>query len=163
MFTIADIREIAIQIEKNGEAAYRKAAETVNDSAVSEVFTWMAEEEKRHREFFALIDSDESLSEEQAELERMGRQLLQEMVADQTFSLDSKMLIKTADFEASLDQAGVFETDTVMFYEFLLNLLGDEQAKQQLEKVIMEEKRHIEQLLEMKAAGPESCRNLALV
>ena len=46
MFTVADIREIAVQIEKNGEAAYRAAAQLISDSAVSEIFTWMAEEEQ---------------------------------------------------------------------------------------------------------------------
>ena len=94
MFTIADIREIAVQIEKNGEAAYRAAAELIGDSAIRDIFIWMAEEEKHHAAFFSKIDSAEPLSEEQQELEKMGRQLLQEMVADQTFSpLAPKMLV----------------------------------------------------------------------
>lgn len=163
MFTVADIREIAVQIEKNGEAAYRQAAEAVSDSTVSEIFTWMAEEEKRHAAFFSAIDSKEVLSEEQLELEQMGRQLLQEMVADQTFSLDDEMLLQTEDFKEALSKAQLLEQDTVMFYEFLLNLVSDPAARDQLEKVIEEEKRHIEQLGEMREAGPESCRNLALV
>jgi rubrerythrin len=163
MFTVADIREIAVQIEKNGEAAYRQAAGLVEDKAVSEIFVWMAEEEKRHGAFFTALDSDEALSEEQRELEKMGRQLLQEMVADQTFSLDKEMLLKTEDFEEALTQAQILEQDTIMFYEFLLNLVSDEESRQQLQQVIEEEKRHVEQLGEMKAAGPESCRNLALV
>ena len=163
MFTVADIREIAVQIEKNGEAAYRKAAEMVDDRAVREIFLWMAEEEKRHGNFFAEIHSAEPLSEEQRELELMGRQLLQEMVADQTFSLDQEMLLETDDFKAALSQAQVLEQDTIMFYEFLLNLVGDDQTREQLEQVIAEEKRHVEQLGEMKAAGPDACRNLALV
>ena len=163
MFTIADIREIAVQIEKNGETAYRQAAEAVKDAAASEIFRWMADEEKRHGAFFAAIESAEPLSDEQLELERMGRQLLQEMVADQTFSLDKEMLPDTADFNEALTQAQLLEQDTVMFYEFLLNLVSDESARSQLEAVIEEEQRHIRQLAEMKQAGPESCRNLALV
>ena len=163
MFTIADVREIAVQIEKNGEAAYRKAAEVVTDSAVRDIFIWMADEEKHHATFFSKITSAEQLTEEQLELEKMGRQLLQDMVADQTFSLDSEMLLKTADFDEAIAQAQLLEQDTIMFYEFLLNLVSDEGARRQLEEVIQEEKRHVEQLAEMKAAGPESCRNLALV
>ena len=163
MFTVADIREIAVQIEKNGEAAYRKAAELITDSTVSDIFIWMAEDEKRHAEFFSKIESAEQITDEQIELEKMGRQLLQEMVADQTFSLDGEMLLKTSDFEEAVTQAQLFEQDTIMFYEFLLNLVSDDEARQQLEQVIEEEKRHVEQLGEMKAAGPESCRNLALV
>ncbi|MGI9536023.1 MAG: ferritin family protein [Desulfocapsaceae bacterium] len=163
MFTVADIREIAVQIEKNGEAAYRKAAEVITDSAVGDIFIWMAEDEKRHAEFFSKIESEERATEEQLQLEKMGRQLLQEMVADQTFSLDGEMLLKTTEFEEAITQAQLLEKDTIMFYEFLLNLVSDEEARQQLVEVIEEEKRHIEQLGEMKAAGPESCRNLALV
>ena len=163
MFTVADIREIAVQIEKNGEAAYRKAAEMVKDSAVSEIFIWMAEEEKVHRSFFKGIESSVPISEEQRELEVMGRQLLQEMVADQTFSLDKEMLVGTDDFVEALTQAQTLEQDTILFYEFLLNLVSDEEAREQLELVIEEEKRHIEQLEVMKATAPESCRNLALV
>lgn len=163
MFTLADIREIAIQIEKNGEAAYRQAAASVKDTAVRDAFLWMAEEEKKHAQFFSSFESDETLTEEQLELEKMGRQLLQEMVADQTFSLEQDMLVKSADYDEALAQAQVFESDTVTFYEFLKNLVADEKAKNQLEIVILEEKRHIEQLAEMRDAGPESCRNLALV
>lgn len=163
MFTVADIREIAIQIEKNGEDTYRKAAEIVKDSAVRDAFLWMANEEKRHAKFFSSFTSAEALTEEQRELEKMGRQLLQEMVADQTFSLEKEMLLNTSDFDEALAQAQMFESDTVTFYEFLINLVTDEEAKKQLEIIILEEKRHIEQLAEMRASGPESCRNLALV
>jgi len=163
MFTVDDIREIAIQIEKNGEAAYREAARSVKDAAVRDVFLWMAEEEKRHAGFFSSFESGGTLTEEQAEMERMGRQLLQEMVADQTFSLDTEMLVKTTDFKDALTHAQAFEQDTIAFYEFLKNLVEEEDAKKQLEAVILEEQRHVEQLEEMKAAGPESCRNLALL
>lgn len=163
MFTVADIKEIAIQIEKNGAAAYRQAADSVKDSAVRDVFLWMAEEEKRHAKFFSSFTFDEALTEEQRELEKMGRQLLQEMVADQTFSLEKEMLLNTSDFDEALAQAQMFESDTVAFYEFLMNLVSDEEAKKQLEIIILEEKRHIDQLIEMRNAGPESCRNLALV
>lgn len=162
MFRVADIREIAVQIEKNGAAAYRQAAELVSDQKVAEIFNWMADEEQRHAQWFAEIEAAEQLTEEQFELERMGRQLLQEMVADQTFSLDKKLLVQTSAFAEALEQAQQFEKDTVMFYEFLLTLISEEQPRQELERVISEEKRHIDQLEEMKTAGPGACRNLAL-
>lgn len=162
MFTVADIREIAVQIERNGEAAYRQAAQMQSDPAVSAIFTWMAEEEKRHGQWFSLIGSDEPLSEEQQEVEKMGRKLLQQMVADQTFSLDRDMLLNTPDFDGALAQAQTFEQDTILFYEFLSSLVEDEGARRQLHTIIEEEKRHIEQLAEIKKAGPGS-KNLALV
>jgi len=162
MFTIADIREIAIQIEKNGEEAYRQAAEAVSDPAICEIFTWMADEEKRHGQWFATLTSTDPLTEEQLELEKMGRQLLQEMVGDQTFSLDQKLLADTTEFGDALAQSKAFEQDTIMFYEFLLNLINDEQARAQLDTIIKEERRHIKQLEEMSKCGPD-CSNLALI
>lgn len=161
MFRVVDIREIAVQIEKNGEAAYRQAAATATDQAIAGIFTWMADEERRHGQWFASIEVAEPQSGEQVELEQMGKQLLQEMVADQTFSLDSSLLIRTSEFSEALEQSKQFEQDTVIFYEFLLNLISDDQARLELEKIIQEEQRHIRQLDEMRTAGPEACRNLA--
>lgn len=162
MFTIADIREIAVQIEKNGEAAYRKAGDSAADPEIAEIFYWMADEEKRHADWFAAIESAEPLTEEQIELERMGRQLLQEMVADQTFSLEQEQLHKIEAFSEMLSQSQVFEQDTILFYEFLQTMIGDPEASQQLEEIIAEERRHWEQLKEMAAADDGTCRNLAL-
>lgn len=162
MFRVVDIRGIAVQIEMNGEAAYRQAAAAATDQAIAGIFAWMADEERRHGQWFASIEVAEPLSVEQMELEQMGRQLLQEMVADQTFSLDSSLLIRTSEFSEALEQSKQFELDTITFYEFLLNLISDDQTRLELEKIIGEEQRHIRQLDEMRAAGPEACRNLAL-
>lgn len=162
MFTVNDIREIAIQIERNGEAAYRKAAEEAVDSGLAEIFLWMADEEKRHAEWFETIASDKPLSEEQAELEKMGRQLLQEMVADQTFSLEQYELQQTRDFPEMLAQSKTFEQDTILFYEFLQTMISDKEASDRLDTIITEERRHFKQLGEMEASGGSNCVNLAL-
>ncbi|NNK13923.1 MAG: ferritin family protein [Desulfofustis sp.] len=162
MFTIADIRDIAIQIELNGEKAYRAASKNAAHPLIAEIFTWMADEEKRHARWFESIESDQKLTEEQIELEKMGRQLLQEMVAGQTFSLEQNSLQKSASSEAMLVQAGSFEQDTILFYEFLKGIMDSEDACRQLDKIIEEERRHFEQLEEMSRADVESCRDLSL-
>lgn len=163
MFTIADIRNIAVQIEKNGEAAYRKAANQAADPAIAEIFHWMADEEKRHGEWFEAIEPDKPLTKEQLELEKMGRQLLQDMVGDQTFSLEQEELQHIEAYSDMLTQSKVFEQDTILFYEFLLTMIGDPEPRRQLEEIIAEERRHFEQLEEMQAAEDGTCRNLALV
>jgi rubrerythrin len=162
MFTIADIREIAIQIERNGEAAYRKAAELAVEPGLAEIFIWMADEEKRHAEWFEKIQSDQPLTDEQRELEKMGRQLLQEMIADQTFSLEQYELQQTRDFSQMLAQSKTFEEDTILFYEFLQTMISDSEANAQLNVIISEERRHYQQLGEMETAGGRPCPNLAL-
>jgi len=162
MFTVADIREIAIQIERNGEEAYRQAAEMAADPGLAEIFLRMAEEERRHAAWFESIQSDQPLTDEQMALEKMGRQLLQEMVADQTFSLERKRLQQSRDFSEMLSQSKVFEQDTILFYEFLQTMITDRETHRQLDTVIAEERRHFRQLGEMEASGGGSCENLAL-
>ncbi len=58
MFTIADIRNIAIQIELNGEKTYRKASEECTDPTMAKIFVKMAEDEKRHAKWFESIGID---------------------------------------------------------------------------------------------------------
>lgn len=149
MFTIADIRDIAIQIEKNGEAAYRRAGEEAEDPALAEMFLFMADEEKRHRQWFESITGNTPLSKEEQAVEEMGRQLLKEMIAGQTFTMDEASLRAVDSFRAMVQQAQVFEKDTVLFYEFLKGLIDDTQAARELDRIIEEEQKHYAQLAEM--------------
>lgn len=153
MFTIADIRDIAIQIEHNGEKAYRQASMETDDPEIAEVFSWMADEERRHGQWFAAIESDKELTEEQQALEEMGRGLLREMIADQTFSMDSKELQKVKTFKEMIHQSKSFEKDTILFYEFLKGVLDDEDACKQIDLIIAEEQNHYNRLAEMEEAG----------
>lgn len=149
MFTIADIRNIAIQIELNGEKTYRKASEECSDPAMAKIFIQMAEDEKRHAKWFESIRSQKPLTEEQREMEGMGRTILQEMVSTQTFSLDQKNLKKVNNIEGLLEQSRGFEQDTILFYELLSGFIDDNETMQQLETIIFEERRHLAELSQM--------------
>lgn len=149
MFTIEDIRNIAIQIETNGENTYRKVAENSTDKDIIEIFTWMAEEERRHANWFRNFKSAAPLTPEQEELANMGKNLLQDMVKDQTFSLDADKLTSAANLYDMLSQSVEFERDTVLFYEFIGGLISDEETQQQLKNIIAEENKHAQQLQEL--------------
>lgn len=149
MFTLEDIRNIAIQIETNGENTYRKVAENATDKDVKAIFTWMADEEHRHAEWFKNFKTSTPLTPEQEELANMGKNLLQDMVKDQTFSLDPDQLANAANLYDMLSQSVVFEQDTVLFYEFIGGLLSDEETGRQLENIIAEEKKHAAQLQDL--------------
>lgn len=146
MFTIADIRNIAIQIELNGEKTYRKAAEESGNLEIAKIFTRMAEDEKNHAQWFESIRSQKPLTEEQREMEAMGRTILQEMVKNKTFSMDQKNLSKVDSIEGLLEQSAGFEEDTILFYEMLSGFIDDDDTLQQLEIIIAEERRHLEEL-----------------
>ncbi len=50
MFTLTDICNIAIQIEKNGAETYLNASKTVKDPELAKALAWMASEEKKPRQ-----------------------------------------------------------------------------------------------------------------
>ncbi len=146
MFTVADIRDIAIQIEQNGERSYQRASEVVVDSKVAIIFRWMAEEERRHAEYFASLTVDGPLSPKQSEIEAMGRSLLQDMVRDKTFSLEQTSLNSIESIVEMLEQSLAFEQDTVLFYEFLRDIVDDPAIKRRVQVIIAEENRHVAML-----------------
>lgn len=162
MFTIGDIRNIAIQIEKNGEETYRKAAQAAKDPQVAEVLTWMAEEESRHATWFTQLTSSKPLTAEQQEMESVGRSLLQEMVKGNTFLLDENELQNAKNVEEVIARSKAFELDTILFYEFLIGFLDDQEAVDQLRRIIKEERNHIEQLEILETpADCDSCQSLS--
>lgn len=147
MFTIADICDIAVQIEQNGEATYRKAAANCSDTELADLLNRMANEEGQHAKWFQNLDnSREVLDSEQQELENMGRALLREMVKDKTFSLDADKLSKAENLHAFLEQSIAFEHDTVAFYEMLQGFIDDAQVRFQLDRIIAQERDHIHQI-----------------
>lgn len=153
MFTREDICAIAVQIERNGEATYLRAADRVRQPAMAELLRWMAKEEARHARIFTAIGGCMHNPEGMSEAERMGRGLLQEMVKEQTFALDADELAEAEDIMSFLRQSVVFEEDTILFYQFVADLVEDEAVRQQLAAIIDEERRHVEMLNGMGGEG----------
>ena len=58
MFTIEEILELAIKIEKNGEAVYLMAIEKWGNSSLSSLLEWMADDEVRHARWFENFRND---------------------------------------------------------------------------------------------------------
>jgi rubrerythrin len=153
MFTIADICSIAVQIEENGEATYRKAAANCNDTGLADLLNSMANEERQHAKWFRNLNQSHKVSDaKQQEMESMGRDLLREMVKDQTFSLDADQLSKTENLQAFLEQSIAFENDTVVFYEMLQGFIEDAQVRFQLDRIIAQERDHIHQIQTLKTS-----------
>lgn len=149
MFTIDDIRNIAIQIEQNGEKTYRQVSKESSNPKIAELFNWMADEEKRHVRWFQNIKSSKPLEPEHEELALMGKNLLQDMVKDQTFSLDKQALNDEQNLVLMLQQSITFELDTILFYEFLAQLINDTETQKQLNLIIKEEREHAQHLTEL--------------
>lgn len=149
MFTLVDIRNIAIQIEQNGEASYRHAAQNTNHSEIAKLFEMMAADEQKHAQWFERMAVAEKTIAKDAQIEEMGRELLQGMMAQQTFSLQRERLAAAVDVLDALRQSIEFENDTVLFYEMLHSFLDDSDTMRQIELIIEEERSHIAKLYEI--------------
>ena len=160
MFTFGDIKNIAVQIERNGEDSYLKASKVSTDPKITEMLLWMAEQERKHAKWFTNLKSSKPLTAEQKEMEAVGQTLLQDMVKGNDFLLDEKNLSKSNSVKEVLDISISFEEDTILFYQFILDFLDDKEDQEQLQRIITEEQNHITQLEQMLARLDDHCDEL---
>lgn len=150
MFTLSDICNIAVQIERNGERIYRMGGEGAEDPKVAHMLNWMADEEMRHAQWFENLQLPSQVSQAHEEIESMGKSLLQEMMKDQTFSLKEDRMQSVADLACLFEMSMEFEQDTILFYETLRSFIDDADTATQLNRVIDEERDHLRQLESLK-------------
>jgi rubrerythrin len=113
------------------------------DPEMARIFRWMAAEEQGHVKWFEHFHDETPLSPEYQELEIMGKNLLQEMIAKETFSLNQQSLQQAGTITELITQAIAFEEDTVLFYEFLRGLIEESETIRHLDEIIAEERNHI--------------------
>jgi len=153
MFSIGDILDLAIRIEKNGEMVYRKAAERASRQSLASLFESLANEEVRHAEWFSDLKDKVNKTTEDPRLEEMGKKVLQGILGDQTFSLKESGLEKMEDVEDVLKAAIEYEEDTALFYEMIRSFLDDDETLRHLNAIIEEENSHITLLQEALEGG----------
>ena len=87
MFSTNEILDMAIKLEKNGEAVYRSAIEKVPKPELAALLEWMADEEAKHADWFSNLKLN--LEENRADpfMEEMSRELFNDLLGDSNFSL----------------------------------------------------------------------------
>jgi rubrerythrin len=151
MFTAEEILDMAIRLEQNAETVYRQAMDKVSDPEFIEMLEWIRREEIKHAAWFEGLKANLGKRPENPISEEMHKEMFEEMIGEESFSL------REVNFEeiTSLDELiGVFiefEKDTILFYEMLQPFIQEEEALNQLKKIIAEENRHIDCLREFLA------------
>ena len=148
MFTLSDIIEIALQIEKNGESTYRRAQRETSDPSLADLFGLLADEELEHQRWFTEFKGRVGTKPVDQNLEAMGRELFQNILGEKAFSLDEVDLSQVADTRTVMRISAEFEQDTVVFYEMLEPFVEEPQSREDLRVIIEEEKRHVRDLQE---------------
>ena len=146
MFSISEILDLAIQLEKNGESVYRNAVDKVTEPELVSLLIWMADEEAEHRRWFSEVKTNFETESINPFMEEMGRKVFGGILGDKSFSHKE---VGFSRIDRQEDLIGVFiefEKDTILFYQTLIPFVQDDDTLENIEKIIAEENNHIQKL-----------------
>ncbi len=149
-----EIIEIATRLEESGEAFYNSAADKATDAGVKALFEELAIQEQYHRQAFQQMGRrvvELALSPEQwDEFQAYTGALLQNHFFT---SPENALSIAAAaeDGRAALQAALGFEKETLLFFHELRNAVRGP-GQQTVDRIIQEEKQHVQRLTGMLAA-----------
>jgi rubrerythrin len=155
LLTGDEIIEIAVRLEESGEAFYNAVAEKAATAGVKALFEDLAVQERYHRRVFQQMAHgtvELALSPEQwDEFQAYTGALLQSSF----FARPENALSRAAEAkdERSAMQAALdFEKEAILFFQELHNAVRG-QGQQTVERIVQEEKQHIQRLSAILAAG----------
>jgi len=149
MFSVHEIIDIAVQLEKNGEKIYRNAQKLTNDISLKDLLGWIAAEEITHAEWLTELRSDLEQDEDHHLVTEMSQALVTDFVGERAFSLDEVNFSQIEDTKGLIKIFIGFEEDTIIFLETLKSFITDEETIEKLDQIISEEKVHIEKFQEL--------------
>jgi rubrerythrin len=148
MFTPVDILDVAVQLERNGEKVFREAVRKVRHRDLADLLRWMADQERAHIQWFTELKAKTTEPFTDPNLQKMGREILQETLEGASFNLKNVDFTKIDEIRELLNLSIEFEKDTAIFYELLLSFVDDQETQDLLEKIIDEEHNHARLLRE---------------
>ena len=149
MFSANEILDLAIKLEKNGELVYRDAIEKVSNPELIRLLEWMADEEVKHANWFAELKLKLDQKSANPFMEKMSRELFDDLLGDKNFSLKDVDFYSVSDIDDLIAIFIEFEKDSVRFYRVLEPFIGDPVSLESLKKIIDEENCHIKRLQEL--------------
>jgi rubrerythrin len=155
LFEPRDVFAVAVRIEENGERFYRALAKRFRRPALAAFFSALADDEVRHREFYA--ETLAKLGPVEVEEGYAGEYLNQlRAYADEVlFSPEEqrKRLRGFRDLAGALAGAIRAELDSILYYQEIRQLVPASRRRK-IDEIIEEERRHLVRLAGMKNAGP---------
>ncbi len=137
---VIDILKKAIILEQQGQSFYQQVAQQTDSEAVKNIFTIMAEEEKKHEKILTTQAAQYQnsgkfdFSGDLGDPEEFSREVLSKQIADQ---------ISAASYEAaSISAAIAMEQKTVDLYSQQAREVDDKAAKEMYQELARWEKTH---------------------
>ncbi len=153
IFKASEIYQFAIRIEENGEKFYRKMAEKLKNANMKKVFTYLADEEVKHKKTFedmvSKVEKYEPPESYPGEYFSYLRAYTDNIIFSQE-KLEEEMS-KIKDAISAIDFAIQQELDSILYYLEMKNLvLGSQRSL--IDGIIEEERRHFVKLSGLKKA-----------
>ena len=148
-FNADEILEMAEQIERNGARFYRKAAELVQDAAISKLLEDLASWEDGHERAFAAMRADLADQEREPRVfdpEHETSMYLRAMADGHVFDARVDPTEKLTGTESATDilrMAIGQEKDSIVFYTGLKEMISQTAGRERIEEIIKEEMGHI--------------------
>jgi rubrerythrin len=148
-----ELYRIAMQMERNGLAFYNEIARLSDNEQTRAVYEYLATSEKRHLRTFKKLLGGKALSAPQTYRGEF-RKYIKVLLKDRVFPSSAIARSRAAKSGPSAAiRTGInAEKDSILFYTELLDVVppADRTA---LDKILLEEKRHLRRLAEYKEMG----------
>ena len=143
--SIESVLDLAVWLEKHGQAFYEKAQDTVSGAELKETFAALAAEEKKHCAIYTdLYQLYTGKSAEGEELLGEYGKFIQLLIREIASSLEFECVLTQMDL---IDRALLFEKNTLLYFAEVKPLFRGK-AGALIDAICREEKRHIQQLME---------------
>ena len=142
-FTADDIFEMAQQLERNGAAFYRNAAENAVDPSAKALLSQLAEMEDAHEKTFSRLRADLTDKEKSPTVFDPGGESVLYLRALADTRVFFKKEINMTSMEEILKSAITAEKDSIVFYLGMKDLVPGKLGKERFDTIIKEEMGHI--------------------
>ena len=152
LFEPSEVFQFAIRIEENGEKFYRKMADKFSDPKVKELFSYLADEETKHKRIYEgmveNIEKYEPFESYPGEYFEYLRAYADKIIFDEE-ALDEQQK-QITDPTTAINIAMDNEVASILYYQEIKNLVSKKQ-RGSIDKIMEEERRHFVTLSGMRS------------
>jgi len=154
-YSVNEIIEMAVQIERNGYAFYNEAAQRKDlDDDSRNFIIWLRDAELDHEKtFLRLRDEIDNMILELSTDWDIVAAYLKTIVESRIFNSEDSAIRKAAeakDLMGVIDNAITFEKDTLLYFHAISDGISNDKAKTALRRIINEEVSHVLKLNDFK-------------
>lgn len=146
-FNVLETTKIAMDMEKEGQEFYGKAAALAEDEKLRSIFLLLEEQERRHAEIFAglhkMLSEVNNLSDEYLYDENVSL-YMKALVENKVFKQDELDKIKSMSSMKDALQIGInAEKSSILFYSEIIRNTKSTEVLGALSLILAEEKKHL--------------------